>query len=447
MQIKSARLEALQLLHQVLNEGKYSNKLIQAGIDQSTMSELDKRFIRNLVYGVIEHSLTLEYWLAQLSTVKINKIEKKTLIILKMALYQIAYMDKVPNSAAVDEAVKMTKKINFKSSGFVNGILRSFLRLEGKWPTPDPKKDFPKYLSIQYSHPEWLVNRWLKTFGNEQTEALLAADNEVPKISIRVNTLKTDLTTLESQLKASGFETHRHEIMPDALIIEQMGNTPLHRLEAFEKGLFFVQDLAAMLVGHVTEPKPGDVILDLCAAPGGKTTHLAQLMNDQGVVVARDVSEFKVNLVRENVERLGIKCVHLEVKDALIFNENEIEKYDKIILDAPCSGLGIIRRKPEIRYNRTADDIEALSRIQKEMITVASKYLKKGGELIYSTCTIEPCENEEVVEWFLSNNPNFTMAELPQNLQKLSEDGKSLKLYQSVLGYDGFYIVKLNHSK
>lgn len=447
MQIKSARQEALMLLNQVLNEGKYSNKLIQSGIDQSNMPELDKRFIRNLVYGVIEHSLTLDYWLSQLSSVKISKIEKKTLIVLKMALYQIAYMDKVPNSAAVDEAVKMTKKINFKSSGFVNGILRSFLRLDGQWPYPDPNKDTTKYLSIQYSHPEWLVDRWLKSFGREHTESLLAADNEVPKISIRVNTLKTTIDALEAELKINGFETIRHEIISNALIIEKMGDMPLHRLEAFEKGLFFVQDLAAMLVGHVAAPMPGQLILDLCAAPGGKTTHLAELMGDEGSIVARDVSEFKVNLIRENVERLGLKSVSLEVKDALIFNENDLQKYDKIILDAPCSGLGIIRRKPEIRYNRTAADLAALTQIQKEMLTVASKYLKPGGELIYSTCTIEACENEEVIEWFLKSNPEFSTAELPKELKGLSEDGKSLKLYQSVLGYDGFYIVKLNHSK
>lgn len=447
MQNKSPRFEALGLLHLVLNEGKYSNKLIQSTIDQSQMPELDKRFIRSLVYGVIEHAMTLDYWVSKLSTTKLNKIEPKTLMILKMALYQIAYMDRVPNSAAVDEAVKMTKKVNFKSSGFVNGVLRSFIRLEGRWPYPDPEKSLAEYLSVYYSHPLWLVKRWLGEFGVEKTKALLSADNAVPRVSIRVNTLKIERDDLVERLREEGVLTQKHDLIPDALLVDEIGQTPLHRLDAFEKGLFFLQDLSAMLVGHVANPLEGEHILDMCSAPGGKTSHLAQLMNDKGSIVARDVSEYKIGLVRENLERLGIQSVTLEVKDALIFNENEIQKYDKIILDAPCSGLGIIRRKPEIRYNRTEQDLTALSEIQKNMLSTAAKYLKVGGSLIYSTCTIEAVENEKVIEWFLETHPDFELAKLPKSLMGLSEDEVSLKLYQSLESYDGFYIVKLNHLK
>lgn len=441
------RQVACDLLHQVMNEGGFSNKLIQTKVDQSPMSDLDKRFVRNLVYGIIEKSMTLDYWIEQLSSVRLKKIEPKTLIILKMALYQIAFMEKVPESAAVNEAVKLTKKANFKSTGFVNGILRSFLRLEGKWPYPDEAKDPVRFLSVSYSHPIWLVERWIALYGKEAAEKLMAADNEVPIISLRCNTLKTTRDELIKSLEDADYTAIGHGLIPDAVLLHKMGVTPLHQLDAFEKGHFFVQDLSAMLVGHVVGPLKGELILDMCAAPGGKSTHLAQLMEDQGEILARDVNLFKTKQVDENLQRMGISCVTTEVGDALIFNENDIEKYDKLILDAPCSGLGIIRRKPEIRYNRVLSDLHQLSEIQKKMLENAAKYVKSGGSLIYSTCTIDPIENDEVLGWFLETHPDYYLADLPESLRSLSEDGKVLKMYQSIEGFDGFYIAKLIHNK
>lgn len=441
------RQVACDILYQVMNEGGFSNKLIQTKVDQSGMSDLDKRFVRTLVYGIIEKSMTLDYWIEQLSSVKLKKIEPRTLIILKMALYQIAFMEKVPESAAVNEAVKLTKKANFKSTGFVNGILRSFLRLEGKWPSPDPEKEPLKYLSMVYSHPIWLVERWTELFGKEGAEALMKADNEVPVISLRCNTLKTTVDQLIDALKAEGYVAEKHSLIPDAVLLQKMGSKALHQLAVFEKGHFFVQDLSAMLVGHVAQPSQGDLILDMCAAPGGKSTHLAQLMGDQGKIIARDVNLFKTKQVDENLERMGIASVMTEVADALIFNENDMGKYDKLILDAPCSGLGIIRRKPEIRYNRVLNDLYQLRDIQKQMLENASQYVKIGGSLIYSTCTIDPIENDEILHWFLENHPSYTLADLPEGLRSLSDDGKIIKMYQSIEGFDGFYIAKLIHNK
>lgn len=436
-----------EILYQVIYEGKFSNKLMQTMVDQSDMSEVDKRFVRTLVYGVLEKSMTLDYWLQTLSSVKLKKIEPRTQLIIKIGFYQIAFLERVPNSAAVDEAVKMTKKINFKSAGFVNAVLRSFIRLEGKLPYPDRNADQIQYLSVYYSHPDWLVSHWVKQFGVEKAEALLMADNEVPKISIRCNVLKTNIEALSKALEIEGYITKRHELLEEALILEKLGDKPLHRLEVFKNGHFFVQDLSAMLVGRVAMPKKGDLILDMCAAPGGKTTHLAELIGNEGQIVSRDVSDFKIKQVDENLQRMGISCVTLQVADGLIFSENDVQKYDKIILDAPCSGLGIIRRKPEIRYNRSKADIASLSKIQKEMLGHAAKYVKVGGELIYSTCTIDSEENDEVIEWFLENHPEYNLMEMPETLKTLTEDGKRIKLYQSVSGFDGFYIVKLYHSK
>lgn len=441
------RQVACDLLYQVMNEGGFSNKLMQTRVDQSSMSDLDKRFVRTLVYGIIEKSMTLDYWIEHLSTVKLKKIEPRTLIILKMALYQIAFMEKVPESAAVNEAVKLTKKANFKSTGFVNGILRSFLRLEGSWPLPDPEKELTKYLSVTYSHPIWLVERWLDLFGRTGAEQLMKADNEVPTISLRCNTLKTSVEQLMDALVEEGYIVERHPLISDAVVLRKMGSKPLNQLSAFEMGHFFVQDLSAMLVGHVAKPSQGDLILDMCAAPGGKSTHLAELMGDQGKIIARDVSLYKTKQVDENLQRMGITSVTTEVADALIFNENDMEKYDKLILDAPCSGLGIIRRKPEIRYNRILSDLHQLGDIQKQMLVNASKYVKVGGSLIYSTCTIDPIENDEILHWFLENHPSYALADLPESLKSLSEDGKVIKMYQSIDGFDGFYIAKLIHNK
>ncbi len=446
MQKMNPRHLACEILYQVIHQGGFSNKLMQTLVDQSTMSDVDKRFVRTLVYGVLEKSMTLDWWLEQLSSVKVKRIEPKTQLLIKLGMYQIAFLEKVPNSAAVDESVKITKKINFRSAGFVNGILRSFIRLEGQWPYPDAKKDKQLYLSVYYSHPMWLVSHWLGLYGEEQTLALLKADNQVPKISLRCNVLKTDVDALAAAFEADGYKLSRHALLPEALVIETFGQTSINQLEVFKQGHFFVQDLSAMLVGRVTEPKQGDLILDLCAAPGGKTTHLAELMGNQGQIISRDVTPFKTKQIGENLERMGITCVTLEVADALIFNTSDVEKYDKIILDAPCSGLGIIRRKPEIRYNRSFEDITVLAQIQKDMLSLAAKYVKKGGELIYSTCTIDPLENDQVIDWFLENHPEYTVAEVPETLKSLAGDSNRIKLYQSVEGFDGFYIVKLYHS-
>lgn len=441
--MKTARQMALDILYAVFYEGKFSNKLIQKTIDQSVLNDADKRLARNLVYGVLERVMTLDYYISKLSSVRVKKIEARTLIILRMAIYQIAYLDKIPNAAAVDEAVKMTKKVNFKSAGFVNGVLRSFLRWEGQYPMPDENQNLTIYLSVKYSHPEWLIERWLKTLGHEMTEALLVADNQVPKVSVRVNTLKTSKEELSEAFKASGYEVSYFNLIPEAIVIDKMGSVALHELEAFKQGHFFVQDLSAMLVALVAEPKDGAYILDLCAAPGGKSTHLAQLTKGSGQIIARDVSDYKVGLIEENALRLGLSNIKVERGDALLFNENDIEKYDTLIVDAPCSGLGIIRRKPEIRYNRKLEDISTLAEIQRKILSNAEKYVKKGGSLIYSTCTIDAVENDEVLKWFLETYPEFQLAPLPEALKSISHSDEAIKIYQTQDGMDGFYIVKL----
>ncbi len=445
--MKSARLLAVEVLEAVFYEGQFSNKLIQSRIDDSGLSEVDRRLCRTLIYGVIERSITLEYWIKQLSSVKLNKIERKTLLILKTALYQIAFMDRIPDSAAVNEAVKLAKKLNFRSAAFVNALLRTFIRLEGVYPIPNEREGLANQLSVQYSHPIWLVERWLKQFGTEMTKSLMAADNEVPKLTLRCNTTQIAREVLIESLKEEGYISHGHPLLKEAIVIEKFGEKPLHHLDSYQKGHFFVQDLSAMLVALVLEPQKGDMVLDMCAAPGGKTTHVAELVDSQAQIVSRDMSQHKIELIQENVLRLKLNAIHTEIADGLIFNENDMAKYDKLILDAPCSGLGIIRRKPEIRYNRKPEDIQALCEIQQKLLENASKYVKVGGTLVYSTCTIDEAENDGVVNGFLKSHSEYVLAEVPKALQELTKEGKTIKLYQNSEGYDGFYIAKLYRTK
>lgn len=445
--MKSARFLAIEILESVFYEGEFSNKRIQRSLDDSNLSDADRRLCRNIIYGVIERSITLDFWVKSLSSVKMNKIERKTLLILKTALYQIAFMDRIPDSAAVNEAVKLAKKLNFRSASFVNALLRAFIRLEGNYPKPNEKADKLEFLSVEYSHPTWLVERWLNQFGETMTRELMAADNEVPKLSLRCNTLKIDRETLMASLASEGYLAHGHELIDEAIVIDKMGEKPLHHLEAYEKGHFFVQDLSAMLVALISGVDSGETVLDMCAAPGGKSTHMAQLMGDHGTIISRDVNQKKIDLIRENILRLEMASIRSEIGDGLIFNENDIAKYDKLILDAPCSGLGIIRRKPEIRYNRKPEDIEALSEIQINLLENASKYVKVGGALIYSTCTIDELENSHVIEKFLSGHPEYEWAQMPEKFKALTTKGKEIKLYQNTQGFDGFYIAKLYRTK
>lgn len=433
---------ALKTLLDINRDKAYSN------IQLNRLTKLDPRdqgLVRELVYGVLENKLYIDHIISKASKIKLKKIHPKILEILRLGIYQILFMDKIPNSAAVNESVKLAKKHGHKATvGYVNGVLRSVSRDLDKFTRVDTK-DPIEYLSIRYSHPRWLVERWVEEHGLEFTEGLCKANNQTPSLNIRVNTLLISKEDLKERLEAKGIRIKEGRYALDCLIIEEAHN--ITELDEFKKGLFTIQDESSMLVAQIMDPREGSLVLDACSAPGGKATHLAQYMNNRGRIICRDIFQHKLKLIEENARRLKIDIIDVESYDALKLDERLVGKVDYVLLDAPCSGLGLIRRKPEIKWNRTLEDIKDLSKLQYDIINVVKSYVKAGGVLLYSTCTIERKENIDLINRFLRENPEFKLLDISdmikgkENLNTLNEG--YIQLYPHIHGTDGFFIVKM----
>ena len=441
MEKVNARKVALDVLVDVEKNNAFSNIALQRAFKNKEIEDRDRRFVTELVYGVIENKIYLDYIINILSKIKMNKIKVEVLNILRIALYQVIFLDRIPSAAAVNESVKLVKKIEFGAAGYVNGLLRSYLRRMDELKLNKEQMDIVEYLSIRYSHPKWLVEKWIQDFGEVFTEGLLQGNNETPPLTVRVNTLRTTKSTLTKELLAEGLEIKEGKYIPEALYIGHAAS--IEKLKAFQKGLFQIQDESSMLVAHVVNPESGDFVIDLCAAPGGKTTHMAQLMNNQGMISAWDIHEHKVKLINEASQRLGITIVDARCFDAKKLDETFMEKADKVLVDAPCSGLGIIRKKPEIKYNKSLDDIKEIADLQLDILKNGGKYVKKGGFLVYSTCTIEKQENIGVMDRFLEQNQDFELVDINGILPDgLKTEKKYLQLYPHIHGIDGFFICK-----
>ena len=383
--------------------------------------------------------------LSKSSKIKLKKLNSNILEILRLGIYQIMFMDKIPERAAVDEAVKLAKEYSHKGSvGYVNGVLRNIIRNKEDIKKID-KKDNVTYLTIKYSHDEELVGRWIELYGFDFTEELLKSNNERPNLNIRVNTLKIDKQDLVKKLNEQGISTKALKYAHDGLMVENP--IKITGIEEFKKGYFTIQDESSMLVSQIMDPKEGSFVLDVCSAPGGKSTHIAQKMNNRGKIISRDIYPHKLELVRDTSRRLGIDIIEVENFDALKYDENLIEKVDYLLLDAPCSGFGLIRRKPEIKLNRKEEDIESLSKLQYKIIQNVKDYIKVGGFLVYSTCTIEDKENIYLIKSFLKENPNFKLVDIQDRIKNKEEfstlkDGY-IKLFPHIHKTDGFFIAKM----
>ena len=414
-----ARDKAFSVLKKVFDDKAYSNRALDSFLKTDELDRRDKAFVTNIVYGVLTHLKYLDYQIEGYSKNGLKKISQNVLIILRISLYQIIFMDKVPESAAVNEGVKLAKKREYRSAGFVNAILRSYLREGEKLP---PKNDIIKYLGVKYSFPEYMVSMWLSRFGAEKCESILCALNEPPVITVRVNTAKI---TEEEFIKKSGGEKGG---CPGAVILPHMGD--ISKIEGFSEGEFIVQDTSAQRAVLEMGISPSDICLDMCAAPGGKTTHMAEKAKE---VVAWDIYEHKIKLIEDNAIRLSLSNIKAYVHNGKEKDESLFGKFDKVLLDAPCSGLGIIKKKPEIKWQRRQEDINEIVREQRELISAAAWYVKRGGVLLYSTCTINEEENEKIVEEFLGNNPDF------------SKDGEYINIFPKD-DADGFFISKLKRN-
>lgn len=434
----------MEILIDIHKNGAYSNKAIERHLNKS-MSSQDENLIRELVYGVLENKIYIDYIISKASKIRIKKIHFQIIEILRTGIYQIVFMDRIPHSAAVNEAVNLAKKYGHKGTiGYVNGILRAIVRDKETFTKID-NKDRVKYLSTKYSYQEYMVKRWIKEFGEEFTENLCKSNNEKPLLNIRVNTIKITKEKLQKRLENMGLDIIEAKYAKDCLIVKNPFR--ITETQEFKKGLFTIQDQSSILVGQITNPKENSLILDLCAAPGGKSTHLAQLMNNTGKIISRDIYDHKISLIQENIKRLGVKNIETEIANALELDENLVNKVDYCLVDAPCSGLGLIRRKPEIKINRNEEDIYTLVKLQKEIINIAKEYVKVGGILIYSTCTIEPEENILLIQGFLKENTNFKLINIENELdykEKLDtlKDGY-IQLFPNIHNTDGFFIAKM----
>ena len=376
----------------------------------------------------------------KLSKVKTNKMEIYVKTLLRMGVYQIMFLNSISDYAAVNETVNLAKKKNSKVSGFINGILRNVIRQKeeiGKVKT----KDDIEYLAIKYSYDKWMIKNWMAHFGKEFTEELVEANNERPNIYLRTNTLKITRGELIEKLAEQNIKAEKVNVVEEAIKVEHLKDIENNKL--YKEGLFTVQDISSMLVGKVMNPKENSLILDVCSAPGGKTTHMATLMNNTGQVVSRDIYDHKLKLIKASANRLGLTNIDAQEFDGMKLDRESIAKFDYVLADVPCSGLGIIRRKPEIKY-KEKEEFRELPPIQKKILENAAKYVKVGGTLIYSTCTIQDNENINVVNEFLQKHKNFELAPIKEvNVDLDNQEKGYMKIYPNVHDMDGFFISKL----
>ena len=402
---QSVRGTAVKILNRIERTDAYLDKVLDVELKSTELSSLDKGLLSELVHGVLRWQNKIDWVLNGFSHGNFAKSEINVKNALRVGLYQILFLDRIPHAAAVHEAVEFIKRIRGeKPAGLVNAVLRNVIRnLEGIR-YPDPNDDQAQYLSVFYSHPHWLVKRWLRRFGYEETQKLLTANNERPSLSLRINKLKVEPGYFLTLLEKQGIEYKGSSHMD--YFVHVKGLTGIGQMDLFRNGFFTVQDESAALPCILLSPKPGERVIDMCAAPGGKTTNLAEMMENTGEVVAVDRYEAKLKLIRSATERLNLTNVQLKAADS---TELEEEPADRVLLDAPCTGLGVIGKKPDIKWKRDIADVLRLMQIQSLLLERASQLVKPGGTLVYSTCTTEPEENQEQVQKFLGRHPEFRL--------------------------------------
>lgn len=438
----------LEVLLEITEHGMYSHIVLRDVLNKYQYLEKKERsFITRVTEGTLEHMMEIDYILDQFSKVKVKKMKPVIRNIMRSAVYQMKYMDSVPVSAACNEAVKLAVRKGFGSlRGFVNGVLRNVARNldQIEYPTEPLKR-----LSIQYSMPEWILNLWLKAYDSDIVEQMLQAFQRETPLTIRCNLRMGTPKQLKEHLEAEGVTVKVHPYLEYAFHIS--GFDYLGDLESFQNGEFSVQDISSMLVSELAAPKEGDYVIDVCAAPGGKSLHMAEKLNGSGHVEARDLTEYKVSLIQENIERTGLSNVEAVQQDALIFDEASVGKADIVLADLPCSGLGVLAKKTDLKYKATKEGADSLAKLQREMLKNVQAYVKDEGKLVYSTCTINPAENMDNVHWFLNQYPEFELIDirgsLCEELQKDVKENGCIQLLPGVHQSDGFFLACMKKRK
>ncbi|MBO4992330.1 MAG: 16S rRNA (cytosine(967)-C(5))-methyltransferase RsmB [Firmicutes bacterium] len=422
------RKTAYYILEDIEKDGAYSNLAINNRERQ--MKPSSPAFVRELVYGVLRYQMRLDYIASQLMERK-GRLKRSDKILLRMGLYQLIYMDSVPDYAAVSETVRLAKVFCRGRDSFINGILRAYGRRKDEIVWPDRRKDPVDFLSSGYSCDPWIVRLWLSQYGEERTEEMLAAANDTPRLCIRVNRLKATPEQLRERLEREGFALSPMETVEEGFFAAGSG---LVASAAYEEGWFSIQDESSMRAVLAVDPQPGETVIDVCAAPGGKTLFMAERMENRGTILAGDLYPARLTLLEEQAKRLGVTAVRSRAWDASRVQEELVDRADRVLVDAPCSGLGVIRRKPEIKYREEETSRQRLPQIQREILEASCRYVKAGGVLVYSTCTINEEENSQVAGAFLQKHPEFEVVEEQQ-------------MYLGRQEGDGFYICKMKRKQ
>jgi len=447
---KTIRHIAVDLLVRIDSSNAYSNEILDSAIKRSSLSDNDQRLLTRIFYGVLENRILIDYHIGALSKIRIGKIHGKILNSLRIAIYQIIFLDNVPISAAVNESVKIANITNRHSAGFVNGVLRNFVRKYEKGLLPLPgEENETSNLSVKYSLPEWLVEELSKQFDSASIKSIAASNNQAPPLSLRVNTMKTTKKDLMQNLSSIGIETTESNHAEDGLIVKTSKDASANQNQYFSEGHYYIQDEASMMVSQYLSPRPGEIVFDLCAAPGGKTTHMAQLMELSGKIRAFDLYSQRVKNIIENANRLGIDIIDAETKDSTCPDYKLSESADRVLVDVPCSGIGIFRRKPELRYRIFQNDLDEIVIIQKKLIENAAVYVRKKGFIVYSTCTVNYNENDKIIFDFLKQNNNFRLVDINEgNYPAIFKKSvpcikEAIHTYSHRDGTDGFFICML----
>jgi 16S rRNA (cytosine967-C5)-methyltransferase len=441
----SAREVALDVLTRVEENKAYSNLQLNSALQRASLPREDAGLATELVYGTISRLNTLDYFLERFVTKGIQKLQPWVRNLLRLSLYQLMYLDRIPPHAAVNEAVNLAKRRGHQGiSGMVNGVLRSVLRSKDELVLPSGLPPAER-IALEHSHPLWLVERWIDEYGEGAAEAICRANNEPPAVSVRVNTTMISREGMLAELEQAGVKAAPSALSPEGILVYGGGNMAL--TDWYRDGQISIQDESSMLVAGAVAPEPGMRVLDCCAAPGGKTAHMAELMKDRGEIVANELHEHKRKLIEAQAERLGLGSIQAVTGDALeLARRYPADSFDRILLDAPCSGLGVIRRKPDLKWTKTPDDIGEIAALQRKLLDSVSSLLRVGGIMVYSTCTIGREENEQVVRHFLDTHPGFGLPEDSGGTWgKLHSDaeGAGVQIMPQDYGSDGFYIARI----
>lgn len=429
---------AVKILNRVLDEGAYSNIILAKELNEAELNDKDKALLTEIVYGVLRRKKTLDIIISNF--VKDIKLMKKDILnILRVAVYQMNFLDKVPSYAACNEAVEEAKEISENDSKLVNGILRSFTKNPDEIEVVGNKIDEYAY---KFSFEPWMIRLLIKQYGENLSKKIMLGLNAIPQVSVRVNEIKADYDEVFEELEKLEYDIEEGVICPEAICIK--GGKSIESNPLFKEGKITVQDESAMVVAPLLELEEGMKVVDLCSAPGGKTTHIAEMLQNTGKVLAFDIHEAKLGLIKENCDRLGITNVEVNTNDATKLNPELVESSDRILIDVPCSGIGIIRKKPEIKWNKTRADLREIIPIQREIMENAWQYLRSGGIMVYSTCTLNKEENEENIDWFLSSHNDCSVKKIfIGNQDNLIYNKNGSLTIMPNENMDGFFIAKL----